>query len=159
MLTICQCCGSTKPGFVGVFLQYAAQLLVPLPQLIHSSRDLQYWGFNPPGRSGKRHDVGRSCWSERRDCKISCLVESPIAKQSRERLSSLVLEYQVETAFCSLSPSLVTLLRWSCAGQDHACRLTGLRTELGPTWKEQECHRVPVQGNTHRRLLPALLNS
>ena len=132
------------------------------PCLNDSSKALQDWGFHLPGRSGKRHDLGRSCLSECRDCKTFCLVRSPIAKQSRERLSSLVLEYPlgcVETAFGSLCLSVVTPQWWSCAGQHCACCLTGLGTKLGSTQKEQECLRVPGQGNTKGTLLPALLCS
>lgn len=99
------------------------------------SKDLQDWGFHPPGKSGKRHDLGRGSHSECRGCHTSCLVRSHIAKQSQERFSLLVLGYPLgcmEAAFDSLCLSVITLQWWSYAGHCHACCLTDLGTELGP---------------------------
>lgn len=64
------------------------------PRPNDSFKAWQDWGFHPPGKpkGRKRHDLGRSWTSECRDCNVSYLEGSPIAKQSQERFSSLVLE-------------------------------------------------------------------
>lgn len=71
-----------KLVFFGVSSQYANQLLGTFIR----SKALQDWGFHSPGKSEKSHNQGMRCWSECRDCKISCLVGSPIGKQSFHHL-------------------------------------------------------------------------
>lgn len=132
--TTCQCSGNGETGFFGVSSQYVTQLLGAFILPSNSSKALQDWGFYSSRRSGKRHNQGTSCWSECRDCKISCLVGSPIGKQSLITCAGVLPRLCGNSFWQSVSvsghPAMVDLCREApCVLPDRPGDWAGTNTE------------------------------